>query len=41
MMDTMGEVRSLELLETGVVIKRKEGWKLLHGQTVAIGTGSK
>jgi hypothetical protein len=40
-MDTAEVVTSLELLETGVVIKRKEGWKLLHGQTIAIGTGSK
>jgi hypothetical protein len=33
MKDTSGNVTSLRLIETGVVIKRKEGWKLLHGQT--------
>ena len=33
MKDTSGNVSSLRLIETGVVVKRKDGWKLLHGQT--------
>ena len=31
--DTAEVVTSLHLIETGVVIKRAEGWKLLNGQT--------
>jgi hypothetical protein len=34
--DTSGNVSSLHLIETGVVIKRKDGWKLLSGQTSLI-----
>ena len=33
MKDTSGNVSSLHLIETGVVIKRSDGWKLLSGQT--------
>jgi hypothetical protein len=33
MKDTSGNVSSVNLIETGVVIKRKDGWKLLSGQT--------
>jgi SnoaL-like domain len=33
MKDTSGNVTSLQLIETGVVIKRSDGWKLLNGQT--------
>ena len=33
MRDTAGNVSSVNLIETGVVIKRKDGWKLLSGQT--------
>lgn len=31
-----GEETALDLMETGVLVKRKEGWKLLNGQTSAI-----
>jgi hypothetical protein len=33
MIDTSGNVNSIQLIETGVVIKREDGWKLLNGQT--------
>ncbi|HET6543383.1 MAG TPA: nuclear transport factor 2 family protein [Chryseolinea sp.] len=33
MKDTSGNISSLQLIETGVVIKRSDGWKLLGGQT--------
>ena len=33
MTDTSGKVSTVKLLETGVMIKRKDGWKLLSGQT--------
>jgi hypothetical protein len=33
MKDTAGNISSVNLIETGVVIKRKDGWKLLSGQT--------
>jgi SnoaL-like domain len=33
MKDTAGNVSSVNLIETGVVIKRSDGWKLLSGQT--------
>ena len=33
MKDTSGNISSLQLIETGVVIKRSDGWKLLSGQT--------
>jgi hypothetical protein len=32
-MDTAGKVSTFSLVESGVVIKRKDGWKLLSGQT--------
>jgi hypothetical protein len=31
--DTTGNARTFVLVETGLVVKRKEGWKLLSGQT--------
>jgi hypothetical protein len=31
--DTAGKVSTFSLVESGVVIKRKDGWKLLSGQT--------
>ncbi len=34
--DTAGKVRNFSLVETGIVIKRKDGWKLLQGQTAII-----
>jgi hypothetical protein len=34
--DKNGTVMSFSLMETGVVIKRKSGWKLLSGQTSMI-----
>jgi hypothetical protein len=33
MTDTSGKVMTFSLVETGVLIKRKDGWKLLNGQT--------
>lgn len=36
MTDTSGHVTTVELIETGTVIKRKDGWKLLNGQTAVI-----
>ena len=33
MTDTSNKVLTFEMVETGVLIKRKEGWKLLCGQT--------
>lgn len=33
MVDTSGSPLSFTLIETGVMIKRKDGWKLLNGQT--------
>lgn len=33
MTDTSGTNLSFTLVETGVMIHRKDGWKLLHGQT--------
>ncbi len=33
MTDTSENVKSIQLIETGVVIKREDGWKLLNGQT--------
>jgi len=33
MTDTSGNVLTISLIETGVIIKRQEGWKLLSGQT--------
>jgi hypothetical protein len=31
--DTAGKTIVLSLIETGVIIKRQDGWKLLSGQT--------
>jgi hypothetical protein len=36
MTDTSGVAVTVSLIETGVMIKRKEGWKLLHGQTTLL-----
>jgi len=33
MTDTAGNVTKASAIETGVVVKRKDGWKLLRGQT--------
>jgi SnoaL-like domain len=33
MTDTTGKTITFSLVETGVLIKRKDGWKLLNGQT--------
>ena len=33
MKDTAGNVSSVLLIETGVVVKRSDGWKLLNGHT--------
>jgi hypothetical protein len=36
MTDTSGKVMTFSLVETGVLIKRQDGWKLLQGQTSII-----
>jgi hypothetical protein len=36
MTDTFGKVTTFSLVETGVLIKRQDGWKLLNGQTAII-----
>lgn len=36
MTDTTGKSMSFSLVETGLLIKRKDGWKLLSGQTAVI-----
>ena len=36
MTDSSGKVFELRLIETGLIIKRKDGWKLLNGQTSII-----
>lgn len=33
MTDTSGTVSTFSMIETGILIKRKDGWKLLSGQT--------
>lgn len=33
MIDTAGKVTKVSAIETGVVVKRNDGWKLLRGQT--------
>ncbi len=33
MSDHFGKIDSIKLIESGVMIKRREGWKLLSGQT--------
>lgn len=33
MTDTSGKTTTFSLVETGILIKRNDGWKLLHGQT--------
>ena len=34
--DTTGNVSDFKLIESGIVIKRKNGWKLLSGQTSVV-----
>ena len=34
--DTAGKIFNTHLIESGTMIKRKDGWKLLSGQTAAI-----
>jgi hypothetical protein len=36
MSDTSGKTSSFSLIESGVLIKREDGWKLLSGQTSII-----
>ena len=36
MIDTAGISTTFSLVETGILIKRKDGWKLLHGQTALV-----
>jgi hypothetical protein len=36
MTDTSGKTNSCTLMETGILIRRKTGWKLLNGQTSVI-----
>jgi hypothetical protein len=36
MIDTAGQVTKLSMIETGVVVRRKDGWKLLRGQTTLL-----
>ncbi len=36
MVDTAGKTMDIHLIETGTLIKRKDGWKLLNGQTSMI-----
>lgn len=36
MTDTSGKTRIFSMVETGVLIRRQNGWKLLHGQTTLL-----
>ena len=36
MTDTSGKVTNIHLIETGVIVKRTNGWKLLNGQTAIL-----
>ena len=36
MTDTSAKMITVSLIETGVLIKRTDGWKLLHGQTAVL-----
>jgi len=38
MIDTAGKSSTFSMIETGIMIKRKDGWKLLSGQTSIIPT---
>ena len=38
--DTSGARKDITLVETGLVIKRDEGWKLLNGQTSVVKDGA-
>ncbi len=40
MVDTAGNTMEISLIETGIVIKREDGWKLLSGQTANLPTKS-
>ena len=37
--DTSGTTTTMLMKETGVLVKRKDGWKLVSGQTVSISPG--
>jgi hypothetical protein len=41
MIDISGKTMTLNLVETGVVVKRQDGWKLLNGQTTILNTPKK
>ena len=34
--DTSGQVTNLSMIETGTVIRREDGWKLLNGQSALL-----
>ena len=34
--DTSGQVTTLSMIETGTVIRREDGWKLLNGQSAVL-----
>jgi len=34
--DTSGQVTNLSMIETGTVIRREDGWKLLNGQSAVL-----
>ena len=36
LIDTSGQVTSLSMIETGTVIRREDGWKLLNGQSAVL-----
>lgn len=38
MIDTAEQVTTVTMMETGILIKRKDGWKLLSGQTSMVNT---
>jgi len=38
MIDTSGVKSSVQIIESGTVIKRKDGWKLLSGQSATLTT---
>ncbi len=37
MRDTSGQISTYTMLETGILTKRSDGWKLLSGQTAIVG----
>ena len=40
MVDTIGNSSTVSIIETGIVIKREDGWKLLSGQSANMPTGN-